>query len=52
MSGTLTGELALISLATDRCLRVNKSKGSVTADSPGPQLDCQDGVPLTREETK
>jgi xylan 1,4-beta-xylosidase len=49
---TPTGELVLMSLRTNRYLRVNKSNGSVTADSPGPQPDGQDGVRFVWEETK
>lgn len=41
---TPTGELVLMSVASQRYLRVNRTDGSVTADSPGPQSDGMDGV--------
>ena len=41
---TPTGELILMSLQTNRYLRIDKSNGSVRADSPGPQSDGADGV--------
>ena len=41
---TPAGELALMSLRSNRYLRVNRTDGSVTADSPGPQSDGKDGV--------
>ncbi len=41
---TPTGELALMSLVTNRFLRVDPASGGVTADSPGPQPDGKDGV--------
>jgi hypothetical protein len=47
-----SGELALASLGPTFDLRVNKSNGSVTADSPGPQPGGQDGMRLVWEETK
>jgi beta-xylosidase len=44
---TPTGELVLMSLRTQRFLRVDSKTGSVTADSPGPQPDGADGVRLS-----
>jgi outer membrane biogenesis lipoprotein LolB len=49
---TPTGELVLMSLRTNRYLRVNKSNGRVVADSPGPQPDGQDGVRFVWERTR
>jgi hypothetical protein len=43
---TLTGELALLSLATQRYLRIDPATGAITADSPGPVPDGSDGVRL------
>ncbi|MFS2002228.1 family 43 glycosylhydrolase [Duganella sp. CT11-25] len=43
---TPTGELVLMSLRTQRFLRVDSKTGNVTADSPGPQPDGADGVRL------
>ncbi|ESQ73512.1 family 43 glycosylhydrolase [Asticcacaulis sp. AC402] len=48
---TPTGELALMSLVTNRFLRIDPQKdnksGAVVADSPGPQSDGKDGVRFT-----
>jgi beta-xylosidase len=44
---TPTGELVLMSLQTNRFLRVDRQTGAVTADSPGPQPDRADGVRLS-----
>jgi len=41
---TPTGELVLMSLATDRYLRIDPQTGGVRADSPGPMPDDSDGV--------
>ncbi len=41
---TLTGELTLMSLASDRFLRIDPTTLSLTADSPGPLPDGSDGV--------
>ena len=41
---TLTGELTLMSLASDRFLRIDPKTLGVTADSPGPLPDNSDGV--------
>lgn len=41
---TPTGELVLMSLATNRFLRIDPKTGAVTADSPGPQSEGKDGV--------
>jgi hypothetical protein len=38
------GELVLMSLVTNRFLRIDPATGVVTADSPGPQSDGKDGV--------
>jgi beta-xylosidase len=46
---TPNGDLILMSLKTNRYMRINKD-GSVTADSPGPQPDGLDGVRFTWEE--
>jgi xylan 1,4-beta-xylosidase len=43
---TLTGELALLSLATQRYLRIDPATGTITADSPVPVPDGSDGVRL------
>jgi xylan 1,4-beta-xylosidase len=43
---TLTGELALLSLATHRFLRIDPATGTITADSPGAVPDGSDGVRL------
>jgi len=44
---TLTGEIVLMSLQTHRYLRVSSTAGSLTADSPGPTPDGQDGTRFT-----
>ncbi|WP_208023806.1 glycoside hydrolase family 43 protein [Duganella aquatilis] len=41
---TPTGELLLMSLATNRFLRIDPQNGAVKADSPGPAPDGKDGV--------
>ncbi|MGA9659099.1 MAG: family 43 glycosylhydrolase [Asticcacaulis sp.] len=41
---TLTGELTLMSLASDRFLRIDPQSLSLVADSPGPSTDGNDGV--------
>jgi xylan 1,4-beta-xylosidase len=41
---TPTGELVLMSLVTNRFLRLDPSSGSLRADSPGPRSDGKDGV--------
>jgi xylan 1,4-beta-xylosidase len=41
---TPTGELVLMSLATNRYLRIDPATGSLRADSPGPLPDGSDGV--------
>ena len=41
---TLTGELTLMSLASNRFLRIDPQTATVTADSPGPLPDGRDGV--------
>jgi beta-xylosidase len=38
------GELALMSLVTNRFLRIDPASGTVSADSPGPQSDGKDGA--------
>jgi hypothetical protein len=43
---TFDGDLMLLSLATNRYLRVDPQNGSVVADSPGPRPDGRDGVRL------
>jgi xylan 1,4-beta-xylosidase len=43
-SETMTGELLLMSLATQRFLRIDPATGSIAADSPGPGTDRGDGV--------
>jgi len=48
---TPTGELILMSLQTNRYLRIDKSNATVTADSPGPRSDGADGVRFTWEKT-
>ena len=40
---TPTGELVLMSLVTDRFLRIDPQTGAITADSPGPMPDGSDG---------
>jgi len=44
---TPTGELVLMSLQTNRYLRIDPQSGAVKADSPGPQPDGKDGVRFT-----
>jgi beta-xylosidase len=46
---TPTGELVLMSLATNRFLRIDPATHAVRADSPGPVPDGSDGVRLTWE---
>jgi beta-xylosidase len=41
---TPTGELVLMSLVTNRFLRIDPQTGRIMADSPGPQPDGRDGV--------
>jgi xylan 1,4-beta-xylosidase len=41
---TFTGEIALMSLATNRYLRIDSENGRLLADSPGPRPDAKDGV--------
>jgi hypothetical protein len=41
---TPTGELVLMSLVTNRFLRIDPRTGKLMADSPGPQPDGSDGV--------
>jgi hypothetical protein len=41
---TPSGEIALMSLQTHRYLRVSSNAGALTADSPGPTPDGQDGT--------
>jgi xylan 1,4-beta-xylosidase len=41
---TLTGELTLMSLETDRCLRVDFAGGKLQGDSPGPEPDGPAGI--------
>jgi hypothetical protein len=41
---TPTGELVLMSLVTNRFLRIEPQTGRIMADSPGPQPDGRDGV--------
>jgi xylan 1,4-beta-xylosidase len=41
---TPTGELVLMSLVTNRFLRIDPITHAITADSPGPQSDAKDGV--------
>jgi xylan 1,4-beta-xylosidase len=43
---TPTGELTLMSLATNRFLRIDPRTRAITADSPGPLPDGSDGVRL------
>ena len=42
-SETPTGETVLMSLATNRYLRIDPMTGRASADSPGPQSDGLDG---------
>jgi len=41
---TPTGELVLMSLATNRFLRIDPQSGGIRADSPGPMPDGSDGT--------
>lgn len=41
---TFDGDLILMSLASNRYLRLNQADGKMLADSPGPRPDGQDGV--------
>jgi streptogramin lyase len=41
---TPTGELVLMSLATNRFLRIDPQTGEIRADSPGPMPDDSDGT--------
>lgn len=41
---TLTGELVLMSSATNRILRIDPQSGAIRADSPGPIPDDSDGA--------
>ena len=41
---TPTGELALMSLATNRFLRIDPQSKEIRADSPGPMPDDSDGA--------
>ena len=41
---TPTGELVLMSLATNRFLRIDPQAGDIRADSPGPMPDNSDGT--------
>jgi hypothetical protein len=43
---TFDGDLILLSLTTNRYLRVDSQNGTVVADSPGPRPDGRDGVRL------
>jgi hypothetical protein len=43
-SETPTGEIVLMSLATNRFLRIDRETGMLRADSPGPAPDGQDGA--------
>lgn len=45
---TFDGELTLMSLATNRYLRLDPENGRVVADSPGPRPDGRDGVRFVR----
>jgi hypothetical protein len=44
---TPTGELVLMSLATNRFLRLDPATHALRADSPGPLPDGSDGVRFT-----
>ncbi|KQV92669.1 glycoside hydrolase [Pelomonas sp. Root1237] len=44
---TPTGELVLMSLATNRFLRIDPKTGDIRADSPGPMPDNSDGARFT-----
>lgn len=41
---TPTGELVLMSLATNRFLHIDPQTGDIRADSPGPMPDYSDGT--------
>jgi len=41
---TFDGDLILMSLVTNRFLRVDPADGRILADSPGPRPDGKDGV--------
>ncbi len=41
---TFEGDLVLMSLSSNRYLRINQTEGTVLADSPGPRPDGRDGV--------
>ena len=41
---TFTGETILMSLVTNRYLQCDRTTGTLTALSPGPKPDGQDGV--------
>jgi len=45
---TLSGEIVLMSLQTNRYLRVTPSDGALVADSPGPTPDGRDGTRFVR----
>ena len=45
---TLTGEIVLMSLQTNRYLRVRATDGALVADSPGPTPDGKDGTRFVR----
>jgi xylan 1,4-beta-xylosidase len=44
---TFEGELTLMSLVTNRFVRVDRAEGRIVADSPGPRPDGLDGVRLS-----
>jgi len=48
---TLTGEIVLMSLQTNRYLRVTGADGTLVADSPGPTPDGKDGTRFIRVST-
>jgi hypothetical protein len=48
---TLTGEIVLMSLQTNRYLRVAAADGTLVADSPGPTPDGKDGTRFIRVST-
>ena len=41
---TFTGELILLSLATNRYVRLDPATGTLRADSPGPHPNRRDGI--------
>jgi beta-xylosidase len=49
---TPTGELVLMSLATNRFLRIDPQTGDIRADSPGPMPDDSDGARFIWSEYK